>query len=107
LKPKELDKLIRISVRSESDIDNIVRGKIGVEIRRFYRHLDSGNRTEAKKAAAKAASLWRGLIHEISRSFTTNLDGIPLDIAGRKKEKQQKRESKGLTRQSRHRYIYL
>jgi hypothetical protein len=107
LKPKELDKLIRISVRSESDIDNIVRGKIGVEIRRFYRHLDSGNRTEAKKAAAKAASLWRGLIHETSRSFTTNLDGIPLDISGRKKEKQQKRESKGLTRQSRHRYIYL
>ena len=95
LKAKELDKFIRVSVRSKSDIENIVQATIEVEIRKFYRHLDSGNRNEAKKAAAKAASLWRGLIHDPRHSLTTTLDGIPLDVSGRKKAKQLRRELKG------------
>lgn len=95
LKAKELDKFIRISVRDASVIDNIVQASIELEIKKFYRHLREGNRNEAKKAAAKAASLWRGLIHDTRHSFTTTLDGIPLDVSGRKKEKQLRRESKG------------
>ena len=95
LKAKELDKFIRISIRSKSDIENIVQATIAVEIRKFYRHLGSGNRNEAKKAAGKAASLWRGLIHDTRHSLTTTLDGIPLDVSGRKKEKQLRRELKG------------
>ena len=105
VKPKELDKFIRVSVRSKSDIENIVQATIEVEIRKFYRHLDSGNRNEAKKAAAKAASLWRGLIHDTLHSFTTTLDGTPLDVSGRKKAKQLKRESKGQKFRSRVSFI--
>jgi hypothetical protein len=101
LEPKELDKFIRVSVRSKSDIENIVQATITVEIRKFYRHLESGNRNEAKKAAGKAASLWRGLIHDTRHSLTTTLDGIPLDVSGRKKAKQLKRESKGQKLRSR------
>jgi hypothetical protein len=101
LKAKELDKFIRVSVRSKSDIENIVQATITVEIRKFYRHLESGNRNEAKKAAGKAASLWRGLIHDTRHSLTTTLDGIPLDVSGRKKAKQLKRESKGQKLRSR------
>jgi len=102
LEPEELDKFIRISVRSASVIENIVQANIEVEIRKFYRHLDSGNRNEAKKAAAKAASLWRGLIHDTRPGLTTTLDGIPLDVSGRKKEKQLRRKSKKQTIRSRH-----
>jgi len=102
LKAKELDKFIRVSVRSKSDIENIVQATIAVEIRKFYRHLGEGNRNEAKKAAAKAASLWRGLIHDTRHSLTTTLDGIPIDVSGLKKEKQLKRQSKKQTIRSRH-----
>ena len=72
---------------------------------RFYRHLDSGQLDKAKAIAAKAVSLWRATIHDTHFGLTTTLDNIPLDISGRRKGKQLKRESKGQKLHSRVSFI--
>ena len=104
-KPKSLDKFVRLWVRDESDIHKIVKADLELSLQRFYRHLDSGQLDKAKAIAAKAVSLWRATIHDTHFGLTTTLDNIPLDISGRRKGKQLKRESKGQKLHSRVSFI--
>ncbi len=100
-RPDSLDKFIRLSVRSESDIHKIVKANLEFSLAKFYRQLDSGQRAQAKATARKAVSLWRSTIHDAHFGLTTTLDGTPIDISGQKKEKQQRRQAKKQTVRSR------
>jgi len=103
-RPPQLDKFIRFHIRRAADIDDIVLAKIGVEIRRFYRHIDNGDKKAAELSGTRTASLWYGLIHETRAALITDLDGNILDISGSRAKKNQRRKQRGLTKRTRRRY---
>ena len=100
--PPQLDKFIRVALRTTADIETIVKAKIEVEIRRFYRHIDNGDKKAAELSGTRTASLWYGLIHEKRAALVTDLDGNVLDITGSRAKKNQRRRQRGQTSRTRH-----
>jgi len=103
--PPPLDKFIRVGLRTTEDINAIARAKIDVEIRRFYRHIDNGDKKAARLAGAKATSLWNGIVHDTRAVLAVDLDGVSLDISGSRARKAQRRHERGLTKRTRRRYL--
>jgi hypothetical protein len=103
-RPPRLDKFIRVALRATADIDSIVKAKIEVELRRFYRHIDTGDKKAAKLVGAKAASLWNGLIHDPRAALVSDLDGLHLDIVGSAAAKARRRREQGQILRTRSRY---
>ncbi len=100
--PPQLDKFIRVAVRTTDDIETIVKAKIEIEVRRFYRHIDNGDKKAAELSGTRTASLWYGLIHETRAALVTDLDGNVQDITSSRAKKNQRRRQRGQTSRTRY-----
>jgi hypothetical protein len=75
-----LDEFSREVARDREALSPTVGATLEVQLRRFYLHLDNGNKGAAALAAKRAASPWRSLVLETWRADVTNFDGNPIDI---------------------------
>ncbi len=80
VRPPALDKSIQVVARDREALSPIVGATLEVQLRRFYQHLDNGDKRAAALAAKRAASLWRALVLETWRADVTDFDGNQIDI---------------------------
>ena len=102
--PPQLDKFIRVAVRTTDDIKTIAKAKIEVELRRFYRQIDNGDKKAAKLSGTRAASMWNGLINDPRVGLIVDLNGTLLDVTGSKTARAQRRHERGQSVRTRTRH---
>jgi hypothetical protein len=76
-----LDEEIRMTVRGTRDAGRIAIAKLEVELRRFYRSIDTGRPLAAAQAAKRAASLWRALLLEVGRAELSDFKGRRIAVS--------------------------
>jgi hypothetical protein len=91
----DLPEVFRMTIRSTGDARAIAIAKLEVELRRFYRSIDSGQITVAIASATRATSVWRALLLEVDRAELKNLKGRRISVS-KKHAKQMRTGLRGL-----------